>query len=491
MAGTVAGQAIAPASPDGGAEDGAAALAEVARGFGASESGFGNGRFGGNGAGIGGSAFDGGPGTGPGQAGGGPHSQTMTAREALLGSSFTATGEADASGGSMAFWGRAAQSSFDGREGTFSLDGEATTAMLGTDYARGDWLLGIALAQSEGEGGYVDTGAGPQTCPEGVDAELCDGAVRAGDGEVEASLTAAIPYAALQASERLRLWGAAGYGSGEVTLKTAMGGRYRADTEWSMAAAGLRGELLAPPAEGGGPTLAVTSDALWARTSSEKTRDLAASESDATRLRLGLEGSWRIATEGGGHMTPKLEIGARHDGGDAETGFGVELGGGIAWSDPGLGLSLDLSGRTLLAHGNDDLEDRGFAGSLGFDPDPASGRGPSLSLRHELGGQARSGLDALFAPEPLDRRSGDGGRLESRWTAEAAWGFPAFGGRFTASPHAGLGLATGARDYTLGWRWTPEAAAAPDLSFGVKVTRRENDIAEPEHTVGFEVRVRG
>ena len=51
--------------------------------------------------------------------------------------------------------------------------------------------------------------------------------------------------------------------------------------------------------------LAVTSDALWTRTSSEKTDQLAASDSDATRLRLGLEGSYRMALEGGGSLVPK------------------------------------------------------------------------------------------------------------------------------------------------------------------------------------------
>ena len=86
-----------------------------------------------------------------------------------------------------------------------------------------------------------------QSCPDGVDSGLCSGAVRAGDGKVEASLTAAIPYAALQASERLRLWGAAGYGTGEVTLKTAMGGSYRADTTWSMAAGGDEGRPAGSP----------------------------------------------------------------------------------------------------------------------------------------------------------------------------------------------------------------------------------------------------
>ena len=499
MQGTLAGQALTfgtPAHDDAAAGagmsgasggTGALALADVARSFDNRPDRFGNGGFGiapGSLSGAGGAGF-----------GNGTQSRTMTARDALLGSSFSLTGETDGSGGSMAFWGRAAQGSFDGREGTFSLDGAVTTGMLGADYARGKWLVGLALAQSAGEGDYRDTEVSPrpegQTCPpdaeDAEDGDPCNGAVRAGDGGVEASLTAAIPYAALQASERLKLWGAAGYGSGRVTLKTAMGGSYKADTSWSMAAAGLRGDLLETPAEGSGPALALTSDALWTRTSSEKTRDLAASESDATRLRLGLEGSYRMALEDGGHLTPKLEVGARHDGGDAETGFGVEIGGGITWVDPGLGLSLDVSGRTLLAHGNDDLKDRGYAASLAFDPDPATQRGPSFSLRQEFGARANGGLDALFQPATLEDRTGS--EAASRWSMEAAYGFPAFGGRWTGSPHAGLGLATGARDYSVGWRLAPETNA-PDLSFGLRATRRESDTAEPEHRVGFEINAR-
>ena len=507
MQGAIAGQAVGfgpaesgtpaaggvPAS--GETPDGSAALAmkEVAQAFGgqAGHSGHDAGGFG-NGPGHDASGF--------GASSPEPHSRTMSARDALLGSSFSLTGEKDSSGGSMAFWGRAAQGSFDGREGTFSLDGTVTTGMLGADYARGRWLVGLALAQSDGEGDYRDTDiaarAASQDCPPEA-AELCRGAVREGDGTVEASLTAAIPYAAFQASERLKLWGAAGYGTGEVTLKTAMGGNYKADTSWSMAAAGMRGDLLEPPApgsgsgagSGSGPALAATSDALWARTSSEKTRDLAASDSDVTRLRVGLEGSYHVALEDGGSLVPKLEVGARHDGGDAETGFGVEIGGGIAWNDPSLGLSLDLSGRTLIAHGNDDLKDRGFSAALAYDPAPATQRGASLSLRQDWGGKAAGGLDALFQPQGLDDRTG-GGEATSRWAVEAAYGLPAFGGRWTGSPHVGFGLATAARDYSLGWRLAPEAANAPDLSFGVKATRRESDTQAAEHTFGVELTAR-
>ena len=318
-------------------------------------------------------------------------SRSMTAREALLGTSFSLTGQKDGAGGSSAFWGRASQGSFAGAErgdGTdITLDGRVTTGMLGADYARGNWLVGLALTRSSADGRYAAIGADP--CPD-TDMDLCDGAVRDGDGKVDASLTAAIPYAALQTSERLKLWGAAGYGAGEVTLKT-MDESYSADTSWTMAAAGLRSDLLEAPEEGSGPALALTSDGLWARTSSDRTRDLAATDSDATRLRLGLEGNYRVALADGGSLVPKLESGARHDGGDAETGFGVEVGGGLKWIDQGLGLSLDVSGRTLLAHENDDLKDRGVSASLAFDPAPATQRGPSFSLGQDFGGQAGAG----------------------------------------------------------------------------------------------------
>ena len=488
MQGTLAGQALSfdPVSGQpatGGADDDAElAMTGIARVFGAAASAPSGDRFG---------ALD----TSP------PQSRTMGGREALLGSSFALTGERDGSGGTMAFWGRASQNSFDGAErsdGTdIALDGTVTTAMLGADYARGDWLVGLALTQSTSDGKYASIGEDSPCSEAGDEARvLCDGAVRAGDGKVEAQLAAVIPYASLQASERLKLWGAVGYGTGEVTLKTAMGGNYSADTSWSMAAAGLRSDVIAPPAVGSGPALAMVSDALWARTSSETTRDLAASESDVTRLRFGLEGSWAVALgDGGGprsgsgaSLTPKLEIGARHDGGDAETGFGVELGGGIAWTDPIMGLSLDLSGRTLLAHDNDDLKDQGVSATLTFDPTPETKRGLSLSLRQDFGGQAEGGLDALFAPDLLEDRTDS--EAESRWAMEAAWGLPAFGRRWTGSPHAGLGLATGARDYSLGWRLTPEAPNAPDLSFGVKAARRESGASAPEHTLGFEINTR-
>ncbi len=424
---------------------------------------------------------------------GGLAPRPLTVHDLLLGSHFTATTQPDAHGGSLAFWGRAAQTNFDGREGTFALDGEVLTGLLGVDYARDHWLLGVTLLQSTGTGGYDDHDAGAQPCPTtgGRPAAqlpgLCGGAIREGAGAVESTLTAAVPYAALQASDRLKLWGAAGYGAGEVTLTPETGGTLKTDIAWTMAEMGLRGTVLTPPPTGRGPTLAVTSDALWARTTSEKVQDgLAASDAAVTRLRLGLEGRWPVALETAGQLTPTLALGARHDGGDAETGFGVELGGGLAWTAPQWGLSLNLEGRTLLTHRDADFQDQGVAVAVAFDPDPATPRGPSLSLRQDWGGAATGGLDALFASAPLAQRTGTTAPAMSRWMAEGAWGFPVFGGRFTGSPHVGLGLAPGTRDYRLGWRLVP-ATPRSALALDLQATRQELNATRPAHTVGLEL----
>ena len=426
-------------------------------------------------------------------------SYTLTAREMLLGSSFTATGEKDVSGGSLASWGRTAQSSFDGREGTLSLDGEATTTMLGVDYARDHWLVGMALMQSNGKGGYQDSetelrASSPacSTTENGTEQGTCNGAVRDGEGEVEATLTAVTPYAAIQTSENLKLWGTLGHGTGEVTLTPEVGDPLKADISWTMAAVGLRSDIIVPrknstelgPLSDSGLALALTADALWARTSSDRTQDMVASDSDVTRLRLGLQGSYQITLKQGGSVTPRLEVGVRQDGGSAETGLGIELVGGLSWLDPTLGLSIDLSGRTLIVHSSDDLKNQSFAVAFAWDPDPATQRGPSLKFSQQWGTIALGGLDTPFGPDSIE----DLGDSENtaRWQADAAWGFPIFGGSFTGSPHVGVGLASDTRDYSLGWRLTPAANAnAPDLSFAVKATRQESDTAPPEHSIGF------
>ena len=67
-----------------------------------------------------------------------------------------------------------------------------------------------------------------------------------------------------------------------------------------------------------------------------------------------------------------------------------------------------------------------------FDPQPESERGLSVTMGQDWGGEATGGIDALFAANLLEQRSGVEGT--SRWTLEVAYGLPAFAGRFTGAP---------------------------------------------------------
>ena len=76
---------------------------------------------------------------------------------------------------------------------------------------------------------------------------------------------------------------------------------------------------------------------------------LNASEAGVTRLRTALEGLGPFALGGGCvSLTPSVEVGFRQDGGDAETGAGIDVGSGLAFADTTTGLSLDVRVRTLV-----------------------------------------------------------------------------------------------------------------------------------------------
>ncbi len=393
-------------------------------------------------------------------------SRTMSGHELLSGSSFALTA-GSAETGFGALWGRGALTRFDGREGDVTLDGEVASALLGVDFTRDRGTAGLVVAHSRGDGGYRSSN---------------------GRGEVESAMTGLYPWGRYVASERVTLWGVAGYGTGTLTLTPEGQAPIETDMDLAMAALGGRGVLAeAPP--GGGAELSLTSDALAVRATSEEVRGntggLAASEADVTRLRLGLEGTWR----GLGTLVPTLEIGARHDGGDAETGLGADIGGRVVWADPSLGMRVELAARGLLTHEDGNLSERGFAGSLAWDPSPDSERGAKLTLRHAAGTQATGGMDALLRPEAahvLEAANDDG---PDRRTLEArlGYGIALFGGGWTGVPEVGLGLTESNREYIHAWRLLEVRDTG--LVFGLEVegvlNERLHGDAAPEYRIAL------
>ena len=417
--------------------------------------------------------------------------RTMGDRELLLGSSFAVT-EETAGKGFVSLWGRGSVTRFDGREGTLSLDGEVASAMLGTDWSQGRWTTGLLVSHSLGEGGYRDG----------------SGTGGAGNGTISATLTGLYPWLRHALSERLEAWGAAGYGEGSLTLEPGDGPPIRTDLDLWMAAAGLRGVVL----DGGneGLTLRAKTDAMIVQTSTDAVSgsgtgggNLAAAEAEVTRLRLGLEGALPVRLADSSVLTPGFEIGVRHDGGDAETGYGADIGANLAWTDARRGLSAELRGRGLLSHEAKGFRERGLSGSFSWDP-VAGERGPRLSLTQTVGGAPSGGAEALLGRGTLEglaaNDNGGGSRagddLKSRrLELKFGYGFAAFGDRFTWTPEAGVGLSETGRDYSLGWRLLRGGAGAPDggafeLSFGARRHENDNDDTRPEHEVGLRLTAR-
>ena len=415
---------------------------------------------------------------GGGKAGSALGFRPVTARDLMTGSSFELTG-GTAESGFGAVWGRGAVTRFDGVEGELTLDGEVASGMVGVDFTRGRGMVGLAVAHSRGEGGYRSP---------------------SGNGEVESSLTGLYPWGRYAVSERLTVWGMAGYGSGTLTLTPEGMPAMETDMDLAMGAVGGRGVLVKAAAEGG-LELAAKTDALLVRTTSDEMDGSAAtlaSEADVTRVRLGLEGTWRgIGTGGGGSLVPTLEVGVRQDGGDAETGGGMDIGAGLSWTQPSLGIRAEVSGRALLTHAEEGFRERGFAGALAWDPTPDSERGPSLTLSQNVGASATGGMDTLLnhrTLEGLAANDGSDGSDRRHLKLKLGYGLAAFGDRFTSTPELGLGLTDAGREVSLGWRLARDRQSGDSGSAELLLEgrRREsaNHKAEAEHSIGFRVTVR-
>ena len=381
----------------------------------------------------------------------GPPSLTM--RDLVTGSAFALSSETV--GGLGTLWGRGGYSGFDGSANGLALDGGVTTGMLGADYAMGRWVVGLPLSHSRGDGTWHS--------------------VDRGQGRMASSLTGLYPYAGYELTDRLSLWGTAGYGQGDLALMMQEGESYHTAMDLTMAAVGGRGDLVR---QAGGLSLAIESDALLVRTTSAAAADpsglLASAVGDVSRLRLGLEGSLDLALAGGRSLTPTIELGLRHDGGDAETGFGLEVGGGTVFADAARGLIAQVMVRGLMAHEAADFRDWRASGSLRFDPTPSSALGPAVALTPSWGAPSSGGVAALLGRETLVGLAAYEAASAGRLDAEAAYGLAVFGGRATGTPYLRVGQSETFREVRMGYRL--ELLRWEGLEMGIEGTQRNSTV---------------
>ena len=329
-------------------------------------------------------------------------------------SSFNASGRLATGGGYWSAWGRGARTRFSGGEGAGAVDGEMNGFMAGFDLGRGRWMGGIVISHNRADG------------------TLGGSSLRTRD--VRTILTGAYPWARYLVSDRFSVWGMLGYAGGTLSLDGASSSDPGASL--AMAAFGWRGDVIGSSGADGF-ALAVTSDAMLSRASTPGDATLGEQSGGVSRARLLVEGSHNFQL-GEATLEPLAEVGVRHDQGDAETGAGMEMGGGLSVTVPSLGLTLQGRARGLVAHEDDTYEEWGGSAVIHIQPD-ASGQGLSLRISPAWG-HTEGSAGRLFERRDMRgiaSRTGAGPYRSGITDAEIGYGVP-LAGDLIAIPYGGV-----------------------------------------------------
>ncbi len=320
-------------------------------------------------------------------------------------------------------WGRAAvqgiEGNFQSASGPTSYSGDIFSGTLGLDYNLSKGLLGVAVSYSS------------------VDGKL-------GVNGTDVSVVSVHPYLRWSLDPATQLWVQLGYGDGTLTITDSGGAKTATDFDLLLGAFGGRSELnVAVWAKLGGTDVAMKGDAQFVQVEGAAGSKLSA---DTWRLRAALEGS-RSEQLAGGDFRPSLEFGVRYDGGDAQTGLGLDIGGALRLENRRNGTLLEGTGRYLLAHR--ESSKRQWSLGVVFSYDAGSlGRGLALSLEPVYGSGA-TGSQRIWQ----DEFTVDGDDAALRLHGRMEYGSGALGGRAVATPYGSFELGKSSRVLRQGLRF--------------------------------------
>ena len=414
-------------------------------------------------ANFGGHAAFGGPGTTFGGSTGAfgdspfPTQASMTPGQQLGTLSFLMASQetAEGGGGRVAAWGCGDYRRLSGAGGlgAGSWNGEVYSLHVGVDVRLGSNVLaGVSVSRSTGMIDY-EGGLGSGT----------DG------GEHDLRLVGVHPFLGWSVTPGLQLWGTVGHAWGELRIVDELGGLTGAAT-LNSGALGLNGRLLTR----GATTLSLRGEGALAQlTADSATFEVATL--DMWRFRLTTELSHELLFSSGTSLTPWAELGARHDGGDGQSGAGLELGGGLRYRVPQVGLTAEGYGRWLAVH-EGALQEWGVGAMVTIDPG-MDRRGLSASVTPSWG-ETATGVQRLWqqgAAGPAWY-----GTSRAQVDAQLGYGVPVFGGRSVLTPFGAMNMAGDeARRYRLGGslatsRWT---------TLSLEIERWDRALTDAMHSV--------
>ena len=351
--------------------------------------------------------------------------------------------------GTLTFWGSGDYRNLSGEDDDLTLDwdGDLFSLHLGVDaHITAGVIGGVALSWSEGEMDYTTTaGSGKKT--------------------YDTRMTSINPYFSW-GNAHGAMWMTAGYGEGELERDIA-GTTSSNDLSMQTFAIGGNSILL----RRGADTLRLKGEISQSVLEVDANKDgsgLSEMEVDANRARLSLESTNTITRDNGARTDRKVELGARHDGGDGVTGTGIELGLGLRHSNAS-GLSVEGKLRALLGH-EGDINEWGISGTIKQSAG-ADGQGFSFALSPGYGDDASDlqrlwehGLRDVDGNASSDTTDPDGNadpdtardysaRLDAR-IGYGINGFTALGsGSGLLTPYTSMTLSDNSNRYRLGVQW--------------------------------------
>ncbi len=302
-------------------------------------------------------------------------------------------------------------------------------------------------------------------------------------GDYDLDMTSVHPYLGWTTGG-LDFWATAGYGEGELEISENGGQTDIPASDLSMQTFGVGASGIL--AGTGLSMLRLKTEILSTELEVDASEEIAAITQRASRLRLALEATRNQTLSGGGRLESSLEVGARQDSGDGETGAGAELGGSLLYTSPGGSLTMQGKARVLVA-GKGDAKEWGLSGVISLRPS-ADGSGLSFSLTPGYGVTASS-MQQLWQQGLIDdlsangQGSGNGGANSYDYSptldVRLDYGMNTLRGPGLLTPYTEMSFGDNKNTYRLGLQWQRS------LLFELKlVTEREESAISGGDTTG-------
>ena len=388
----------------------------------------------------------------------------LSDRELLGRSSFKLSlSDADAedtSGFRWSIWGRGDYANFSRDSGEpATYDGTLESIFLGIDARTDEWLKGVAIAKSTGRMKFDQDG-----------------------GLLETRLTAIHPYGQWRLSDDLEWWAILGVGSGKAERSQSGMITLTSSLRMSMAATGLH--LTMRPVKGVDLATRIEASGVMLKTGESEFNlgNLGNLRTFARQVRAGLEGLKRYKTANGAEVVPHAGIIGRHDGGDGETGSGLDVTGGIRYEKDRSVTEVRV--RKLLVHSSTGYDEWGASLQLRLTPH-TDGSGFSASLRRDWGAEVDN-TDRLWDDQRLSQIGSD---LAVKENIEMHMGYgialpnrPAM-----LTPFAEFAEQSALQRAHLGVRLTSEPSGVDSKLY---IFMRERELAKPERGIMFNLAVK-